>query len=232
MHTLPESAVPRRAGRPSRLSREMVLAAALELLGDEGADHFSIAKLGKRLDATAMSIYTYFPSRDALLEAVAEHIFALFEPPPAMDRWQDYILEWLRAITLHFERFPVALQVLAWDEHISVSWLRAWLPVMRVLQEQEPDPKNLAAICDWFLTATIGFINAHHNGPKRMAVLPEDVLQRLDSKDRRLLEDMRQHQGGPNEKWRLEYAFQNIIDGLEGLVKKTDFTEAKRRPSQ
>jgi len=218
MHTLPESAVRRRAGRPSRLSRELVLAAALELLGDEGTDHFSIAKLGKRLNATAMSIYTYFPSRDALLEAVAENIFARFEPPPVMDRWQDYILEWLRSITLLFDRFPVALQVLAWDGHISVSWLRAWLPVMRVLQEQESDPKTLGAISDWFLTATIGFINAHRNGPKRMMTLPEEVLERLDSEDRRLLEEMRQYQGGPNENWRLEYAFRNIIDGLEALV--------------
>ena len=49
MHRLPESALRRRAGRPSRLSRELVLAAALELLGDERTDQFSIAKLGKQI---------------------------------------------------------------------------------------------------------------------------------------------------------------------------------------
>ena len=43
----------------------------------------------------------------------------------------------------------------------------------------------------------------------RLAFLENSAAQ--DSKKR-------QYQGGPNENWRLEYAFRYIIDGLEALV--------------
>jgi AcrR family transcriptional regulator len=208
----------RRAGRPSRLSRELVITAALELLDEMGIEQFSVTKLGKRLDATAMSIYTYFPSRDALLEAAADHLFALFTPPAPEEHWQDYILAWLVAVTRHFERFPVSLQVLAWDEHISASWLRAWLPALRALHAQQPDLKRLAVIADWFLTATIGFIYAHLHGPKRLAPLSENVLELFDSDEREILVGVQRQHANPDEGYRLEFEFQNIVAGLEVLI--------------
>lgn len=218
MTALQDHAPRRRAGRPSRLSREIVISTALELLDDVGIEQFSITKLGKSLDATAMSIYTYFPSRDALLEAAADQVFAMFTPPPAMARWQDYILAWLDAITRHFDRFPVALRVLAWDEHISVSWLRAWVPALRVLHAQQPDPKRLAVTIEWFLTATIGFINAHLHGPKRMAALSADVLDLFGEEDRKILTAVQQQLGDPDESHRLQFGFRNLVAGLEALL--------------
>lgn len=218
MTAVQDPAPRRRAGRPSRLSRELVITAALELLDDVGIEQFSVTKLGKRLDATAMSIYTYFPSRDALLEAAADHVFALFTPPPAMAQWQDYILAWLEAITRHFDRFPVALRVLAWDEHISVSWLRTWLPALEVLHAQQPDLKRLAVTTDWFLTATIGFINAHLRGPRRLAALSPDALELFDEEDQKILTAVQQQLGNPDESHRLQFGFRNLVAGLEALL--------------
>jgi AcrR family transcriptional regulator len=206
----------RRAGRPSRLSRELIISTTLEMLGEIGLEQFSVAKLGKRLGASPMSLYTYFPSRDALLDATAEQAFLLFEMPERSGRWQDFVLAWLRSVALHFERFPVALQVIAWDEHVSVGWLHVLLPLLRVFAEDEPDAERRAMIQAWFTTASIGLIHAHINGPKRVGDFPDDALDPFPPEDRELLRQV--YRGGsPATNWKLEFGFRNIIAGLEAL---------------
>lgn len=53
------------------LSRERIVAAALELIDDEGLDALTMRALGQRLGVEAMALYYYFPNKAALLEAVA-----------------------------------------------------------------------------------------------------------------------------------------------------------------
>ena len=221
----------RRGGPRPRLSREIFISTALELLNEGGIEQFSITKLGKRLNATAMSIYTYFPSRDALLEAAADHVFALFTPPPEVDCWQEYMLAWVNAIIRHFERFPAALEVLAWDEHVSASWLRAWIPAARVLRRKQPDLDRLAVITDWFLVTTIGFIYAHLRGTKRLAAYPEGVLDGFDEEDRELLIGLQQRHLHPDESQRLRIGFRNIVSGLEALLSEDPVTNKSSKVS-
>jgi AcrR family transcriptional regulator len=61
-----ESSKPRQ-----QLSRERIIAAALELVEEDGLKGLTMRALGERLSVEAMAIYHYFPSKEALLEAVA-----------------------------------------------------------------------------------------------------------------------------------------------------------------
>ncbi len=65
-----------RAGkeRPPRetLSRERIIAAAVELLNEGGLSALTMRALGTHLGVEAMSLYHYFPSKQALLAAVAD----------------------------------------------------------------------------------------------------------------------------------------------------------------
>ena len=54
------------------LSRERILAAALELLDREGLDAFSMRRLAEELGVGTMTIYGYFRSRDEILDAVVD----------------------------------------------------------------------------------------------------------------------------------------------------------------
>lgn len=69
----------RARGRPkqdSGLSHEAIRAAALDLIGRDGLAELSIRKLGRELGCEAMALYWYYPSKDALLDAVVDELIA------------------------------------------------------------------------------------------------------------------------------------------------------------
>jgi AcrR family transcriptional regulator len=63
----------RKPGRETReLSAESIKTAALRVIDRDGPDAFSIRRLGTELGCEGMAIYWYYPSKDALLDAVVE----------------------------------------------------------------------------------------------------------------------------------------------------------------
>lgn len=58
--------------RKERLSRELVLTKALELVDAEGLDALTMRRLGQELDRDPMSLYRYAENRAALLDGVSE----------------------------------------------------------------------------------------------------------------------------------------------------------------
>lgn len=78
--------------KPERepLSRERILAAALARIDEVGLDGLSMRRLGHDLGVEAMSLYNYFPSKDAMLDGVVELLLssAMSTPPPGVDDWR------------------------------------------------------------------------------------------------------------------------------------------------
>lgn len=62
--------------RRPRLSRDIVLAAALALVDAEGLDALTMRRLGQELDRDPMALYRYAENRAALLDGVAEIVLA------------------------------------------------------------------------------------------------------------------------------------------------------------
>ena len=58
------------------LSHDAIRAAALKLIDRDGLDAFSTRKLGAALGCEAMAIYWYYPSKEALLDAVVDALMA------------------------------------------------------------------------------------------------------------------------------------------------------------
>jgi AcrR family transcriptional regulator len=76
-----DSAVPEKA----RLSRELVLSTALELVDAEGLDALTMRRLGQELGRDPMSLYRYAANRAALLDGVTELVLnelAIFPDDP------------------------------------------------------------------------------------------------------------------------------------------------------
>jgi AcrR family transcriptional regulator len=62
-------------GRYGRLSRERVLASALELVDREGLSALSMRRLGAELGVEAMALYRYAASKDELLDGLVEALY-------------------------------------------------------------------------------------------------------------------------------------------------------------
>jgi AcrR family transcriptional regulator len=71
--------VPRRRGRPPRLSRPAIFGAALRLLDAEGTGALTMRRLGAEMGVEAMSLYRHVSSKDALLDGIAEALMAEHE---------------------------------------------------------------------------------------------------------------------------------------------------------
>jgi AcrR family transcriptional regulator len=75
--------------RPAGLSRERILAAALDVAEREGVDSLSMRRLAQELDVWPMSVYRYFEDKDALLDAMAAHTAEQVARPRAGEEWRE-----------------------------------------------------------------------------------------------------------------------------------------------
>ncbi|HEY8975496.1 MAG TPA: tetracycline resistance transcriptional repressor TetR [Burkholderiaceae bacterium] len=79
----------------SRLNRDDVLRAALELLDEVGIDALSTRKLAERLGVQSPTLYWHFKSKGALLDAMSAAVMQRSRTPstPGPDEdWRDWLL--------------------------------------------------------------------------------------------------------------------------------------------
>ena len=60
--------------RDGKITRDVVLTTALEIIDRDGVDGLSMRRLARRLDCDPMTIYRHAPNKAALLDAVAETV--------------------------------------------------------------------------------------------------------------------------------------------------------------
>lgn len=220
------SARPR--GRPRRLTPEAVLEATLLLLEQAPVESLTLSRLAKHLGVTTMSLYTYFPSRDALLDAAAEHVFARFEWPTAEERWQDQVMAWLYALDKHFQNYPIAWKVVKWDEHISPAWVRIYSPIIKLLYDQGLRGKTLALTFAWFIEATVGFITANTNTHSSRLTMPSMDLRALDTNDASALFEYLSNSPHIDREAARDLGFTRLVEGLTTCILEIKGAEKTR----
>jgi AcrR family transcriptional regulator len=96
-----------------RLTHEKIRREALKLIDAEGLDAFSTRKLGARLGCEAMAIYWYYPSKDALLDAVVDELMShVGRVSPSKD-WVEALREIARAYRGLARKHPNAFPLIA-----------------------------------------------------------------------------------------------------------------------
>jgi AcrR family transcriptional regulator len=208
------------AGRPARLSREKVLAASMELLEQGPVEQFTLAKLAKSLDTVSMALYNYFPSRDALLEAIGDHICMQFEMPPAKrdQRWQDTLMQWLWTFKAHAERYPIVLKVMGVNGNSSPGWLRITLTVSRTLYAQGFRGHDLALHVWLFCSYAVAVVFNELQGGHFRSGISLSHIDRLEPDEQEFLLMLRKHNMTLTTDEVLELAFQQMIGNLEREV--------------
>ena len=124
-------AAPRRsskagAGRPSRLSREIIIDASFKLLAEYSAEGLTLARVAEELDTVSMALYNYFPSREALLAELANHACKQFQMPKRTSpaTWQQTLEDWFWTLRALAEEYPMMIKVMGIDGKVSSGWMR------------------------------------------------------------------------------------------------------------
>src|SRR5580658_6933519 len=92
-------------GNPDgRITRDVVLAAALDLIDRDGAEGLSMRRLARALDRDPMILYRHAPNKAALLDGVAETVLAQLKVDPADPDWAAQ----LRAVARGYRALALA----------------------------------------------------------------------------------------------------------------------------
>jgi AcrR family transcriptional regulator len=92
------------ASRDGKITRDRVLAAALEIIDADGAEGLSMRRLARALDRDPMILYRHAPNKAALLDGVAETVLAQLMVDSADPDWAAQ----LRTVARGYRRLALA----------------------------------------------------------------------------------------------------------------------------
>lgn len=84
--------------RETPLTGEETIAAARQLIDENGFDRFSMRALALRLNVNPMTIYLRFENKDALLQAVTNQVLSEIELPLPTGTWKEQVLDLASAL--------------------------------------------------------------------------------------------------------------------------------------
>lgn len=133
-------------GRPPRIDRAAVIAAACDLLDEEGLAGLSMARLGRRLGVTAMAPYRHVADRDDLERAIVDHVLAdlLADWQPGAD-WRADVRTWMERVRDHWLQHPWIGRLIGGGHSLSPPWLAALGRLAFALEAAGLPPDRIAA---------------------------------------------------------------------------------------
>ncbi|MEV4556805.1 TetR/AcrR family transcriptional regulator [Kitasatospora sp. NPDC049285] len=152
----------RRRRRPTKqgtvLSEQVIVETALRLVGQHGAQAFSVRRLGAALGADPSAIYRYFRSADDLLLAVADELIGL-----GLRGWQP-TGEWradLREVGLRiracYQAHPQAAVLAAYRTTGRANEIRAIETMLGILRDAGFPDTEAVPLYHAFIDQALGF---------------------------------------------------------------------------
>ncbi len=102
----------RAATRRPPLSRERVVAAAMQVADREGVAAVTMRRLAEVLAVHPTSLYNHLPTKEAILDALADAVLADAELPVEVTDWRDWIRSLAAGLARTARRHPGAFLVL------------------------------------------------------------------------------------------------------------------------
>ncbi|MEL4505795.1 TetR/AcrR family transcriptional regulator [Luteococcus sp. H138] len=107
-------------GTPAGLNAQVLRQAVLEVADTEGLDAVSVRNVARHLGVEAMSIYHWYPNKDALLAAAWDEVVCRLDPDALSTQasWQDYAGAFADQLRDQLLRHPNALPIML-GRHVS-----------------------------------------------------------------------------------------------------------------
>lgn len=116
------------------LSRERVLAAALELADELGVEALTIRRLAAHLEVRPMSLYHYVATKEELLDALVDSVFAEIHRPDPTRPWREQLELRTRSSREVFARHRWAPMIMETRRHPGPETLAGHEAVLDVLR--------------------------------------------------------------------------------------------------
>lgn len=130
-HTLP--AKPGARGPKPGLTVDAVVAAGIALADRDGLDKLTIRAVAAELGVRAMSLYTYVPSKDALLVLMVDAVAADDPPIPAELPARDRLIALAGQVRAELIAHPWLLTVSPWRQVLGPARMRRYEQQLRAI---------------------------------------------------------------------------------------------------
>lgn len=135
-----------RRERPAKapLSREAIVAAALALIRDGGADGLTMRRLAGALDTGAASLYVYFKNTDELYAAVLDELLGTVDLQGAAGPWRDRLVALLISYTEVLYAHPVLARTAVLTRPSGANSVNLWEALLALLHDGDVAPADAA----------------------------------------------------------------------------------------
>lgn len=133
-----------------------IVEAAVAILREDGFDAVSMRSVANRLGVSPVPLYNRIGNKEALLDAVAEHLVAGIEPPTGTEgSWQDYATEWARDLRARLKDSPDSRLVLRARRS---AYVQASKPLIEIMRRDGLDADEAVRACRMLMWTTVGFV--------------------------------------------------------------------------
>lgn len=199
----------------------MILDAAARLSHRSPGEMPSLNGIARAMKISPMAIYTYFASKDELLQALSDRLLADFaaDIPEGSDPLEA-IAVWAHAMRRHVLAHPQLINLLVWEGgHTSVGWLERAMPVSEALARLGLSGEALVRATLWVWHVVMGAIHVELRNRAVPQDMAPDELDRLDPATRTLLGQMLGLAGAEGHADSFfAYQLDRMRDGLRGLI--------------
>jgi TetR/AcrR family tetracycline transcriptional repressor len=142
------------------LDADQIVAAAVAILREGGLDAISMRSVATRLGVTPPPVYSRIGNKDALIDAVADHL--LDDLAPGLERdeaWPEYARRWTRQLR---ERLTDAADCRLFLEVKRPAYLKASRPLLKCMRRDGLSTDMSVRACRLLTWATVGFVAMNH----------------------------------------------------------------------
>jgi AcrR family transcriptional regulator len=200
------------------LTRDRIIAAAVELVDANGVDALSMRKLGASLGVEAMSLYNHVVNKDDVLDRILDQVLAEIDLPDADLPWDDQVRSLAHSFRLAGHRHPGVFPLFGSRSITSLEGFRSLERSYTALRGAGLSPE---AALDGFTALAafaFGYVLTELGGLVDGALAHTWDLDELDLADRPLLLEMGQSLAHRDADRQFEVGLDLLIAGLAGMV--------------
>jgi AcrR family transcriptional regulator len=148
-----------RPEQQSRLTLEVIVDAAAQLIATEGYDALNMRRLAQECGVGVMTLYGYVRTKDELLQALADRLFHLVElPDDASLPWPERVATVQRSVRAVFLEHPELVPITAGNRLDGMGAYRGAEYLFAALQEAGLSGAHVVHAFDALVSFTLGFV--------------------------------------------------------------------------
>ncbi|EID55882.1 TetR/AcrR family transcriptional regulator C-terminal domain-containing protein [Saccharomonospora xinjiangensis] len=168
---------PARGPAPS-YTREQIADAAIAIADNDGLDAVTMRRVATELGTGAMSLYRYVENKDALVELVADRMYARHEWPEPTGEWRQDLWAFAHAQRRALLAHPWLLRVWGIGPTMGPNVLRHFERSLSLVDGLGLDIDEMVETVMLISTWTSGFVRQEFDLVEFLRSEPEEVLER------------------------------------------------------